>query len=474
MPAKYQFNDHENIIVEFSSPNIAKPFHVGHLRSTIIGNFLSNLLRFHRHNVTRLNFCGDWGTQLGFLTVGVDLKNYSEEEMKENPIQNLYHAYIEANRLSEHDPSISERARAIFQQMECGDYEGMEKWTQYRKYTVEELQRVYKRLGVEFDEYNWESMYSRREIQSVIDLLRTKEMLSKDENGRAVIALENKTVPVIKSDGTTLYLTRDLAALMDRCQRFDFQRMFYVVDNSQAQHFNSLFEITRRMLPEWSNRSLVHIKFGRIRGMSTRKGTCVFLKDILDEARDIMKQKQTESPTTKIDVVNMEERTADVLGISAVIVNDLKQRRQRDYEFDWDRVLQTNGDTGIKMQYTHCRLSSLMEKQGSQIAHLTDEDIKLYTLSPKVSGDPDAKHLMNVIDQFGATIQQTTATLEACVLVSYLFALCNASSKALKRVSVKNEACDELRREKLILFKKAQLVLRQGMEILGLQPLDRM
>lgn len=177
---------------------------------------------------------------------------------------------------------------------------------------------------------------------------------------------------------------------------------------------------------------------------------------------------------TKIDVVDMEDRTADVLGISAVIINDLKQRRQRDYDFDWNRVLQTNGDTGIKMQYTHCRLGSLVEMQGAPIATYTNPEILTYTAFARLSTDPDAQHLMSVIDQFEATIEQTTATLEACVLVNYLFSLCNASSRALKRVSVKNEACDELRREKLILFKKAQLVLRQGMEILGLQPLDKM
>lgn len=270
---------------------------MGHLRSTIVGNFLSNLLSYNRHNVTRMNFLGDWGTQFGYLKVGVDLKNVSDEEMKRNPIENLYQAYIEANRLAELDPSISERARMIFQQMEYGNFDGLEKWAEYREFTVQELQRVYKRLGVDFDEYNWESMYSRKQIEDVLYLLRAKEMLSQDESGRQVVTLENKTVPVIKSDGTTLYLTRDMAAIVDRQKRFNFNKMFYVVDNSQALHFNSLFEVTKRMLPEWTDHSLVHIKFGRIRGMSTRKGTCVFLRDILDEAKYIMKQRQLESPS---------------------------------------------------------------------------------------------------------------------------------------------------------------------------------
>lgn len=177
---------------------------------------------------------------------------------------------------------------------------------------------------------------------------------------------------------------------------------------------------------------------------------------------------------TKIDTVNMNDETADQLGISAVIINDLKQRRQRDYDFDWDRVLQTNGDTGIKMQYTHCRLNSLMEKQGDQIGSLSDEEILSFKAFDLIAMDADVMQLINVLDRFDGAIESTTATFEACILVNYLFALCNACSKALKRVPVKTEANDEIRREKLILFKKSQFVLRQGMLILGLRPLNKM
>lgn len=172
--------------------------------------------------------------------------------------------------------------------------------------------------------------------------------------------------------------------------------------------------------------------------------------------------------------MNLEDDTADCLGISAVIINDLKQRRQRDYDFDWNKVLQTNGDTGIKLQYTHCRLNSLMEKQGAQIAGMSHADVLQFTSFDRLTSDQDAKHLIQTINQFQRTIQSASVTLEACVLVNYLFALCNAVSKALKRVSVKNEADEELRKEKLILYKKSQLVLNVGMRILGLKPLDKM
>lgn len=172
--------------------------------------------------------------------------------------------------------------------------------------------------------------------------------------------------------------------------------------------------------------------------------------------------------------MNSEDGTADVLGISAVIINDLKQRRQRDYDFDWDRALQTNGDTGIKLQYTHCRLGSLMEKQGEEIGGMSKEEIINFRDFPQISEDADAKYLIDILDQFEVTLESAAASLEACVLVTYLFGLCNASSKALKRVTVKNEKDAENRKEKLILFYKTQLVLRKGMEILGLTPLNRM
>lgn len=296
---KYDLSGSQNVIVEFSSPNIAKPFHVGHLRSTIIGNFIANLLKYRQHNVTTLNYLGDWGTQFGFLQLGVDLKGYSDQEMERNPIENLFNAYIAANRAAENDPSISEKARTIFHQMENGQFEELQKWNDYRKYTVDELRNVYSRLGVQFDNYDWESMYKRKQIDAVLAQMKERHLLDVDKEGRTVVTVKDKPVPVVKSDGTTLYLTRDIAAISDRATRFRFDKMFYIVDNSQTNHFSSLFSVANRLNPKWDKQSLVHIKFGRIRGMSTRKGTCVFLRDILDEARDIMKQKQIESPSKK-------------------------------------------------------------------------------------------------------------------------------------------------------------------------------
>lgn len=281
----------EKILVEFSSPNIAKPFHVGHLRSTIIGNFISNLLQYTGHNVLRLNYLGDWGTQFGYLTLGMDMANITDEQMKKNPIQHLFKAYVEANRLGETNDNVSMQARNIFLDLENGKCDNLGKWNTYRVYTVEELKKIYQRLGIHFDEYCWESDYRKTTIEPFLNDLLQKNILCTDEDGKVIMKFNNRNVPVIKSDGTTLYLARDIAALNDRNSKHRFDRMLYIVDNGQADHFNSLFEMGKRL----SITGAEHVKFGRIKKMSTRKGNVVFLSDILDEARFIMRSKQAET-----------------------------------------------------------------------------------------------------------------------------------------------------------------------------------
>lgn len=284
-------------VVEYSSPNIAKPFHVGHLRSTIIGNFISNLYKYLGHNVHRMNYLGDWGTQFGLLNVGIDLMQLSDEDVQKNPIQNLYNAYVEANKRSQGDPSISERARKFFHDLENDlSPEDRKRWEKYRTYTIDELRNVYQRLGVEFDEYAWESQYSQKDIQRVLQHLDERNLLLSEKDGRKVVQVGDRRVPVIKSDGSTLYLARDIAAISDRYERLKFDKIIYVVDNAQTDHFVALFHTAGKAMPDLDGR-MQHIKFGRIKGMSTRQGTVVFLKDVLDEAREMMKLRQIQSPS---------------------------------------------------------------------------------------------------------------------------------------------------------------------------------
>lgn len=285
-------NDSKNIIFEFSSPNIAKPFHMGHLRSTIIGNFLANLFTSTSHKVIKMNYLGDYGTQFGFLKVGIELENLTEAEIKANPLQCLFKAYVTANTST--DTSVAEKARQVFEKMENSeDNDVIKQWEQIKAYTMDELKVMYERLNVAFDVYESESMYRRKKIENVIVQLTNKSLLIQDDVGRQTIKVGDQNVPLIKSDGTTLYLTRDIAAFLERKKCYDMPKIFYIVDNGQANHFIALKSIISDL--GFSSDEIDHVKFGRIKGMSTRKGSVVFLKEILDEARDLMFIKQKES-----------------------------------------------------------------------------------------------------------------------------------------------------------------------------------
>ncbi|XP_030762815.1 probable arginine--tRNA ligase, mitochondrial isoform X2 [Sitophilus oryzae] len=452
----------KNIVVEYSSPNVAKPFHFGHLRSTILGNFLSNLNLFIKNNVTRINYLGDWGTQFGFIKVGLKDLNYNLDSLKTDPIKILYQCYVHANKMAEKDPEILERAKAEFVKLEQGSANDLKHWQQILNFTKNELVKTYERLGVTFDEYNYESMYSQKDIGDVIDTMRKKHILKKQPDGKEVAEVgTDKTVTVIKSDGSTLYLSRDIAAAIDRFKKYNFDKMYYVVANDQNDHFYALRSILHKMDLPWSDR-LVHVKFGRIKGMSSRKGTSVFLQDILDECKELIVKRQIESPTTKVPISN--DHISDILGISCVIINDLKQRRQRDYEFDWDKVLQVKGDTGIKLQYTHCRLHSLEENCGVLPAKSCNTSILI---------ENEVVELIKELAKFQDVLHNSLEQLEACILVAYLFHLCNHVSKALKTLQVKGMDPD-VAAQRLLLFNTAREVLNNGMRILGLKPLIKM
>ncbi|CAH1112645.1 unnamed protein product [Psylliodes chrysocephalus] len=451
----------KNVVVEYSSPNIAKPFHYGHLRSTIIGNFIGNLNKFLKNQVTKLNYIGNWGTQYGFIKVGVNELNYSIEDIEKNPLKLLYQCYVHANSLAEKDPQILNKAKDIFSNLESGSEDELNYWRNFMNFSKNELIDTYKRLGIEFDEYHYESDYSSKDIKDVVELLRTKNIIHKDKEGKEAAQIGDRQVTVLKSDGSSLYLTRDIAAALDRYKRYNFDRMYYVVDNSQSDHFYALKNILYKMDLPWANR-IVHVKFGRVKGMSSRKGSAIFLKDILDECKDIMAKKQIESPTTKTSI--NDDETSDILGISCVIINDLKRRRQKDYDFDWNKILQVQGDTGVKLQYAHCRLYNLEKNAGIMAAN---------KCQPLLLFEPEAVNLMKEMAKFHDVLYTANEQLEAFVLVKYLFDLCNHINKAFKTLQVKGMP-DDVAAQRLLLFNTARQVLKNGMTILGLQPLTKM
>lgn len=406
-------NKNKNVVIDFSSPNIAKPFHLGHLRSTIIGNYVANINSYLKNYVTKINYLGDWGTQYGLVQLGMNMCNFNSEDIEKSPIQHLYNAYVFANKLSKDDPTILSKAKEIFRELETGESSAHEEWKLFRKYTVEELQKTYKRIGITFDEYHWESMYSVTNIKEVLSLMEQMHLLINDEENRKAINLNSKqVVPLIKSDGTSLYLMRDVAAAIDRYKKYNFDLMCYVVDNTQGGHFNNLIEILNKMDMPWVQR-LRHIRYGRIHGMSSRKGTAIFLHDILDELRDVAKEKQSQSKTTKVSL-DISDNSSDILGISSLIIHDLKQKRQRDYTFNWDTAFNINGDTGLKLQYVHSRLVSLEENSGATLISECD---------PTVLKEPIVDNMILIISNFENVVLRSYEDLEPCILVAYLFQL---------------------------------------------------
>ncbi|XP_053665642.1 probable arginine--tRNA ligase, cytoplasmic [Anopheles marshallii] len=463
---EYNTTKSETMIVEFSSPNIAKPFHAGHLRSTIVGNFLSNVNEFLGNRVLRLNYLGDWGTQFGYLALGVQLKQLSRSDINENPLKCLYDAYVYAHEAVRNDPNMHELAINIFSRMEQGTADDLHQWEDYRAYTVQELEDIYRRLGVRFTGYEWESQYGVNKIANVLETLKHCDILKDQTDGRKVVQLQHRTIPVVKSDGSGMYLLRDIAALMDRHKRFGFQKCFYVVENGQTDHFASLREVAHLLQLPYAG-GIEHIKFGRIHGMSTRRGKVVFLKDILHEAQLLVQEKQHESPNTKTNTIDNPE-ICDILGTSAVIINDLKQRRMKDYDFDWSKILRMEGDSGIKLQYTHCRLVSLLERQSSA------EELLYVECDGSSLKEPEALELICQLANFKPICYQAQEAAEACILVAYLFRLCKAINLALKRLPVKQEPDKKKRQQRIVLFSKAKFILHTGMELLGLRPLTEM
>lgn len=274
----------------YSSPNIAKPFHVGHLRSTIIGNFISNLTDFNDGCAVRINYLGDWGPQFGYTLLGL-------KEMKTNinninvSINSLHNAYILANQMAKQDDSVHEKAKSIFNDLECGkattDISHL--WNKFRSVTVKELEIVYKRLGIVFDEYDWESEYSVDKIQCVLKNLDEIGLLKTKDDGSTIIYSNNQDITILKNDNSTLYLTRDIAAALRRHKHYGSEDLFYVVDNSQAKHFYLLKSIISQIN---SKINVHHVPFGRIHGMSSRKGEGVFLDQLLDQAKSTMSLKR--------------------------------------------------------------------------------------------------------------------------------------------------------------------------------------
>ncbi|KAF7230802.1 probable arginine--tRNA ligase, mitochondrial [Nothobranchius furzeri] len=451
-------------LVEYSSPNIAKKFHAGHLRSTIIGNFIANLKQSLGNNVIRMNYLGDWGMQFGLL--GAGFKQFGcVEKLKDNPLQHLFEVYVKVNKEVEHSEDMKQAARDFFRQLEQHESQAVTLWQQFRELTVKEYQQVYKRLGVHFDIYSGESFH-QDQAQEVVQELQRRGLLKVSERGTRVVDLSpegdmTNVCTLLRSDGTTLYITRDIAAAISRRETHGFDEMIYVTDKSQENHFSQLFQILVTMGHSWAERCQ-HVSFGLVQGMKTRTGDVVFLEDVLDEARARMLHNMNQTSTSK-ELENPED-TAERVGISALIVQDFKGPLQGDYKFDWDRMLQARGDTGVFLQYTHARLCSLIRR---------NEGAETGTFNPSLLQEQTSINILQQLLRYDEILHQSSKDLQPRHLVTFLLKLCHFVASAHTELPVAGSPQD-VAQARLRLFRAARSVLANGMKILGITPVPKM
>lgn len=466
----------QRVIVEFSSPNIAKPFHAGHLRSTIIGGFISNLHEVLGYDVVRLNYLGDWGKQFGVL--GVGFKKYGSEELLESdPINHLFNVYVAINKDIEQEKetspdgisAIDEEARTFFKKMTEGDEYALGLWKRFRGFSIERYKDTYARLNITYDSYSGESSVSEEAMQEVSKLMNEKGLVVEDEGAKLVdLTKYNKKLGkaiIQKRDGTSLYLTRDIAGALDRYQKYKFDKMIYVIASQQDLHTAQFFKVLDLLEFDWA-KNLQHINFGLVQGMSTRKGTVVFLDTILEETKEKMHEVMKKNEAKYAQIENPEE-IADLVGISAIMIQDMSAKRINNYTFNMNRMFSFEGDTGPYLQYAHSRLRSV-ERNASSI---TPEDLLNADLS--LLKEECATELLRVISQYPDVILNAYRTSEPSTVVTYLFKLTHIVSSCYDILWVAGQE-KELATARLALYSSARQTLNNGMRLLGLTPVNRM
>ena len=451
------------VVIDFSSPNIAKPFHIGHIRTTVIGNALYKIYDSQGYNVVRVNHLGDYGTQFGKLIVAFKLWG-NKEAVEANPIPELLKLYIQFHEEAEKKPEMEDEARAWFTKLENGDEEAKALWQWFRDESLKEFARVYDLLDIEFDSYAGESFYSDK-MDVVIEKIKEKGLL-KQSQGTNVVDLEEYNMPpalITKNDGSTLYMTRDLAAAIYRKNTYDFEKCIYVVGSQQSLHFQQLFKVLELMGFEWA-KDLIHVPFGMVAleegTMSTRKGRVVFLEDVLKQA--IEKTRETvlsKNPNAK----NVDE-IAKQVGGGAVVFQELSNSRIKDYTFSWERTLSFEGETGPYVQYTHARCCAVLRKANEEVS----TDINYELLS-----DGDAAEVLKVIGSFNKSIVSAMRRNEPHIVTRFVLDLAQAFNKFYHDNPILVED-EELRKARLALVAATRQTLENGLNILGMHAPERM
>ena len=451
----------QNITIDLSSPNIAKPFSVGHLRSTVIGDALSNIFRKMGYNTIKINHLGDWGKQFGLLMVAYK-KWGSKEAVEANPIDELLKLYVRINAEIENDPELDDEGRLWFKKLEDGDPEATELWQWFRDESLVEFNRIYKLLGVEFDSLNGEAFYNDK-MDEAVQILEDKGLL-KESKGASIVELDDVNLPpamIKKSDGATLYITRDIATAIYRARTYNFVKNIYAVGQEQSNHFRQLKAVLKKMGFDWSD-DMVHVDFGLVtknrQKLSTRKGNIILLEPTLQEAISRAKA-QIEEKNPELE--NKEE-VAHAVGVGAVKFYDLKTDRRNGYDFDLEAMVSFEGETGPYVQYAYARIQSILRK-----ANFTPSADATYSLS-----DPESWEIIKLLQDFSRVVKRAAENYDPSLIAKYAINLAQAFNKYYAHTRILDESPE--RESRLALSYSTAVVLKEALRLLGVDAPEKM
>ncbi|MCP0886758.1 arginine--tRNA ligase [Ligilactobacillus sp. WILCCON 0076] len=450
-----------NVPIDMSSPNIAKPMSMGHLRSTVIGNAIANLLAKTNYVPVKINHLGDWGTQFGKLMCAYKMWG-SEEEVKKDPIATLLKYYVRFHEEDVDKPELDDDAREWFKRLEDGDKEATQLWKWFRSESLKEFIQIYDELGIKFDSYNGEAFYNDK-MDEIVELLEQKNLL-KESNGAQIVDLSKYDLnPALikRSDGATLYITRDLAAALYRKRTYNFTQSLYVVGNEQTNHFKQLKAVLKEMGYDWSD-DIHHIPFGLItsggKKLSTRAGRVILLQDVLNDAISLAsKQIDEKNPS----LANKKQVAHDV-GVGAVVFHDLKNERLNNFDFDLEEVVRFEGETGPYVQYAHARAMSILRKAGVS---------ELGTASYELD-DNQAWETLRLLGDFPNTIERAVVEYEPSVIAKYAIHLAKAFNKYYAHSKILK--ADKQKAARIALVASVAVVLKEALRLLGVAAPDEM
>ena len=451
----------ENVTIDLSSPNIAKPFSVGHLRSTVIGDALSNIFRKMGYNTIKINHLGDWGKQFGLLMVAYK-KWGSKEAVEANPIDELLQLYVRINAEIENDPALDDEGRLWFKKLEDGDPEATELWQWFRDESLVEFNRIYELLGVEFDSLNGEAFYNDK-MDEGIKILEEKGLLE-ESKGASIVNLDDVNLPpamIKKSDGATLYITRDIATAMYRARTYNFVKSIYVVGQEQSNHFRQLKAVLKKMGFDWSD-DMTHVDFGLVtknrQKLSTRKGNIILLEPTLQEAISRAKS-QIEDKNPELE---NKEAVAHAVGVGAVKFYDLKTDRRHGYDFDLEAMVSFEGETGPYIQYAYARIQSILRK-----ADFTPDANADYRLN-----DAESWEIIKLLQDFSRVVKRAADNYEPSLIAKYAISLAQAFNKYYAHTRILDESPE--RDSRLALSYSTAVVLKEALRLLGVDAPEKM